>query len=71
MMECISVEKIDQSFLTNPEQGRAYLKTALEQNNEQVFLRALHNIIDGFLDSELDLNYELAQFSALENNSAK
>ena len=71
MMECISVEKVDQSFLTNPKQGRAYLKTALEQNDEQVFLRALHNIIDGFLDSELDLNYELAQFSALENNSAK
>lgn len=54
-----SVESVDQSFLTNPEQGRIYLKQALEKNQEEVFLEALHNIIDSFADLEPNLSDEL------------
>ena len=41
--------------LINPDQGRAYLKAALNQNNEQVFLRALKDIIISFLNFDDDL----------------
>ncbi len=40
--------------LTNPESGRSYLKEALNQNDEQVFLLALDNIIKSFLDFDDD-----------------
>ncbi|MEM7592325.1 MAG: hypothetical protein AAF383_12525 [Cyanobacteria bacterium P01_A01_bin.83] len=42
--------KINHDFLQDPEQGRIYLKAALAQNDEQVFLSALHNIIDSLID---------------------
>ncbi|BAU66532.1 hypothetical protein STA3757_39370 [Stanieria sp. NIES-3757] len=35
--------------LMNPEQGRKYLKTALEHGNEQFFFFALHNLIDAIV----------------------
>ncbi|MEM7760592.1 MAG: hypothetical protein AAF298_21040 [Cyanobacteria bacterium P01_A01_bin.40] len=50
------MEKVNKSHLTNPEQGRVYLKAAIEQEDEQVFLQALHNIIDSLVDSELALS---------------
>ena len=59
MKEYQSVEKVNLNCLTNPEEGRIYLKAALEQN-EEAFLKALHNIIDSFLDAELDFSDELA-----------
>ena len=45
--------------LTDPESGRSYLKEALNQNDEQVFLVALDNIIKSFLnfDDELKSDY--------------
>lgn len=52
------VEKIHPKILIDPEQGRAYLKSALAQNDEKVFLQALHDIIDSLLESELDLGFE-------------
>ena len=59
MKESVLVKKVNLSYLQNPDQGRAYLKEALAQNNEEVFLQALHNIIDSFSDSELDLTCEV------------
>ncbi len=54
------VEQVNLSYLQNPDQGRAYLKAALEQNSKEVFLQALHNIIDSFSDSESELIYEIS-----------
>jgi hypothetical protein len=39
----------------NPEQGRKYLKTALEHGNEQFFFFALHNLIDAII-YDLEIN---------------
>ena len=36
-------------ILNNPQKGRQYLTTALESQNEQIFLVALHNLIDAIL----------------------
>lgn len=33
-------------FLCQPQGGKAYLLNALNSNSEQVFIEALHNIID-------------------------
>ena len=52
------VKKISPKILINPEQGRAYLKSALAQNDEKIFLQALHDIIDSLVESELDFGYE-------------
>ena len=52
------LNKVNLSLLTNPVHGRIYLKTALDRDNEQVFLQVLHNIIDSFADSELDFCHE-------------
>ena len=41
--------------LMNPEQGRKYLKTALEHGNEQFFFFALHNLIDAII-YDLEIN---------------
>ena len=35
--------------LNNPQQGRQYLTTALESQNEQTFLVALHNLMDAII----------------------
>lgn len=48
--------KVNQSLLTNPVHGRSYLKAALSRNNEQVFLQALHDIMDSLVDSELNFS---------------
>ncbi|MEM7595375.1 MAG: hypothetical protein AAF383_28410 [Cyanobacteria bacterium P01_A01_bin.83] len=58
MKEQMLVEKISPTILINPEQGRAYLKSALAQNDEKILLQALHDIIDSLLESELDFGYE-------------
>ncbi|MEM8719135.1 MAG: hypothetical protein AAGE84_07475 [Cyanobacteria bacterium P01_G01_bin.39] len=50
--------KISPKILIKPEQGRAYLKSALAQNDEKIFLQALHDIIDSLLESEPDFGYE-------------
>ncbi|AFZ37206.1 hypothetical protein Sta7437_3710 [Stanieria cyanosphaera PCC 7437] len=41
--------------LMNPEQGRKYLKTALEHGNEQLFFFALHHLIDAIV-YDLEIN---------------
>ena len=33
-------------FLCQPQGGKAYLLNALDSNSEQIFIEALHNIID-------------------------
>ncbi|MGF1541219.1 MAG: hypothetical protein ACFCU5_12335 [Pleurocapsa sp.] len=35
--------------LSNPQQGRKYLSIALDSNNEQIFLKALHDIMDALV----------------------
>ena len=35
--------------LNNPQHGRRYLATALESQNEQIVLAAIHNLIDAIL----------------------
>ncbi|MEM9506930.1 MAG: hypothetical protein AAGA16_04485 [Cyanobacteria bacterium P01_E01_bin.35] len=61
------MENVNNSHLTNPEQGRAYLKAALERDDEQVFLQALHNIIDSLVDSELDFSCVSSKMSLEES----
>ncbi|MEO0836469.1 MAG: hypothetical protein AAFY16_10910 [Cyanobacteria bacterium J06642_3] len=55
--------KINHDFLKDPEQGRVYLKAALAQNDEQVFLSALHNVIDSLIDSEFLPSSGVTQFA--------
>lgn len=62
MRECNYFEKVDRSWLVNPEQGRTYLKEALEIGDEQEFLSALHAVMDSLLDSEFK---SVAEVSAL------
>lgn len=61
------MEKVNQNLLNNPEDGRAYLKAALDQNDEKVFLQALHNIMDSFVCNKLDLRDKVFQLAELEN----
>ena len=42
-------------FLCQPQGGRNYLLNALNSNSEQVFMKALHNIIDA-MNQELTSN---------------
>jgi hypothetical protein len=45
-------------FLCQPQGGKAYLLNALNSNSEQVFMEALHNIIDAI---DQDLSSSLAK----------
>lgn len=36
-------------ILNHPQRGRQYLVTAIESQNEQIFLAALHNLMDAIL----------------------
>ncbi len=45
-------------FLCQPQGGRTYLLNALNSNSEQVFMEALHNIIDAMSQ---DLSSSLAK----------
>jgi hypothetical protein len=45
-------------FLCQPQGGKAYLLNALNSNSEQVFMEALHNIIDAM---NQDLSSSLAK----------
>jgi len=67
MSECSSFGKVDRGWLANPEQGRAYLKAALKQNDEREFLSALHAIMDSLVDSEFNTNSEASVLPAWEN----
>jgi len=42
-------------FLCQPQGGKTYLLNALNSNSEQVFIDALHNIIDA-MNQELSIN---------------
>ena len=55
--------KTNYDVLQDPERGRIYLKAALAQNDEQVFLSALHNVIDSLIDSEFLLSSGISQFA--------
>lgn len=49
---CFSYPKdntVSWQTLNNPQHGRKYLSIALSSNNEQIFLQALHNIIDAIV----------------------
>jgi hypothetical protein len=35
--------------LNNPQHGRKYLSIALNTENEQIFLKALHNVMDAIV----------------------
>ncbi|MEL6437846.1 MAG: hypothetical protein AAFQ80_01125 [Cyanobacteria bacterium J06621_8] len=61
------MNRVKLSSLKSPETGRAYLKAALEQKDETVFLAALHNIIDSFADSEIELPYQENKVSTMKN----
>jgi hypothetical protein len=45
-------------FLCRPQGGKAYLLNALDSKSEQVFIEALHNIIDAI---DQDLSSSLAK----------
>lgn len=60
------METVNQNLLNNPEYGRAYLKEALDKNDERVFLQALHNIIDSFIYDESDLSNQVSPLEVLE-----
>lgn len=62
------MEMDNQNLLNNPEFGRAYLKAALNQNDEKVFLQALHNIIDSISFEQLSLNNKVAPLQILESS---
>jgi hypothetical protein len=49
-------------ILLDPEQGRKYLKTALEHGSEQFLFFALHNIFEAILyDLELNQSLEIQE----------
>jgi|GEM_PF-3990218 len=70
MCECNSFEKVDRSRLVNPEQGRAYLKTALEIGDEQYFLSALHAVMDSVIDAEFNSDSEVRVLPTWKNAEA-
>ena len=69
MRERNSFEKVDRSWLANPEQGRAYLKTALEFGDDR-FLSALHAVMDSVIDAEFNSDLELQVLPIKENIKA-
>lgn len=66
MQEYKLIEETGLNLLANPIQGRAYLKAALNQGDEQIFLQTLHEIMDSLLSSE-DGEYGLSSFPTWEN----
>lgn len=60
-------EKIIWQTLTIPDVGQAYLKAALNQNDETIFLQALHDIMDSFLDEAAAANQEKILHLSIDN----
>lgn len=69
MREC-NLVKTNPSLLANPEQGRAYLKAALETGDEREFLSALHAVMDSVINSEFTSDLEVPVLPTWENIKA-